>query len=142
MESSIMRKRLDRDIPNAPLRKKTSSKLKSTVGGIRFYSIGKNNLEIIGKNNVSKPDYEPYICMVYSVISDSYSKTVHDWKVRELGNSKQKRPCHSRDLTILKHQEMLLSANRPPQEVYDLLLDESGSAMQSKSTSQEPRNLK
>ena len=80
--------------------------------------------------------------MVYSVSSDSYSKTEHDWKVRELGNSKQKRPYHSTDLTILKHQKTFLSANRAPQEVYAFLLDKSGGPMQWKSTSQEPRNLR
>ena len=32
--------------------------------------------------------------MVYSVNPDSYSKTVHDQKVREHGNSKQKRPYY------------------------------------------------
>ena len=40
--------------------------------------------------NLSKSDYEPYICVVYSINSDSYSKTVHDREVREHGNSKQK----------------------------------------------------
>ena len=80
--------------------------------------------------------------MVYSINSDSYSKTVHDLEVREHGNSKQKRPYHRTDPTILKRQDTLLSANKPPQEVYDLLLDESGGPMQSNSMSQEPRNLK
>ena len=42
--------------------------------------------------NDSKSDYEPYICVVYSINSDSYSKTVHDREAREHGNSKQKRP--------------------------------------------------
>ena len=36
--------------------------------------------------NLSKSDYEFYICVVYSINSDSYSKTVHDWEVREHGN--------------------------------------------------------
>ena len=35
-----------------------------------------------------------------------------------------------------------LSANKPPREVYDLLLDESGGPMKSNSMSQEPRDLK
>ena len=92
--------------------------------------------------NLSKSDYEPYICVVYSINSDSYSKTVLDREVREHGNSKQKRPYHRTDPTILKRQDTLLTANKPPQEVYDLLLDESGSPMQSNSMSQEPRNIK
>ena len=92
--------------------------------------------------SVSKPDYEPYICPVYSINSDSYSKIVHDREVREHGNSKQKQPYHRTDPTILKRQDMLLSANKPLQEVYDLLLDESGGPIQSNSMSQEPRNLK
>ena len=68
--------------------------------------------------------------------SHSYSKTVHDQEVREHGNSKQKRPCHRKDPTILKCQDKL------PQEVYDLLLDESSGPMQLNSMSQESRNLK
>ena len=92
--------------------------------------------------NLSKSDYEPYICVVYSINSDSYSKTVHDREVREHDNSKQKRPYHRTDPTILKRQDTLLTANKPPQKVYDLLLDESGGPMQSNSMSQEPRNLK
>ena len=83
-----------------------------------------------------------YICVFYSINSDSYSKTVHDWEVREHGNFKQKRPYHRTDPTILKRQDTLLTANKPPQEVYDLLLDEPGGPMQSNSMSQEPRNLK
>ena len=79
--------------------------------------------------------------MLYSINFDSYSKTVHDWEVREHGNSKQK-PYHRTDPTILKCQDTLLSANKPPREVYELLLDESGSPMQSNSMSQEPRKLK
>ena len=79
--------------------------------------------------------------MVYSINSDSYSKTVHDREVREHGNSKQKRPYHRTDPTILKRQDTLLTANKPPQEANDLLLDESGGPMQSNSMSQEPRNL-
>ena len=59
--------------------------------------------------NVSKSDYEAYICVVYSINSDSYSKTVRDWEVRELG--------HRADPTILKCQDLLLSDNKPPQEV-------------------------
>ena len=76
--------------------------------------------------------------MVYSMNSDSYSKTVHDREVRKLGNSKQTRRCHRTDPTILKCQDTLLTAKKPPQEVYDLLLDESGGSMQSNSMSQEP----
>ena len=74
--------------------------------------------------------------------SDSYSKTVHDREVREHGSSKQKRPYHRTDPTILKRQDTLLSANKPPQEVYNLLLDESGGPMRSNSMSQEPQKLK
>ena len=74
--------------------------------------------------------------------SDSYFKTVHDREVREHGNSKQKQPYRHTDSTILKRQDTLLSANKPPQEIYNLLLDESGSSMQLNSTSQEPQNLK
>ena len=80
--------------------------------------------------------------MVYSINSDSYSKTVHDWEVREHGNSKQKRPYHRTDPSILKRQDTLLTATKPPQEVCDLLLDESGSPMQSNLMLQEPQNLK
>ena len=80
--------------------------------------------------------------MVYSINSDSYSKTVHDREVREHGNSKQKRPYHRTDPTILKRQDTLLTSNKPPQEANDLLLDESGGPMQSNSMSQEPQNLK
>ena len=50
--------------------------------------------------NVSKSDYEPYVCVVYSMNSDSYFKIIHDREVREHGNSKQKRPYHRTDLTI------------------------------------------
>ena len=92
--------------------------------------------------NLSKSDYEFYICVVYSINSDSYSKTVHDREVREHGNSKQKRPCHRKDPTILKCQDKLLTAKKLPQEVYDLLLDESSGPMQLNSMSQESRNLK
>ena len=80
--------------------------------------------------------------MVYSINSDFYSKTIHDREVREHGNSEQKRPYHRTDPTILKRQDTLLSTNKPPQEVYDRLLDESGGPMQSNSMSQEPQNLK
>ena len=80
--------------------------------------------------------------MFYSIKSDSYSKTVHDREVREHGNSKQKRPYYRTDLTTLKRQDTLLSANKPRQEVYHLLLDEPGGPMQSNSMSQKPRNLK
>ena len=106
---------------------KTFSQLKRTIYRIK---------------NVSKSDYEPYICVVYSVNSDSYSKTVHDWEVRKHDNSKEKRLYHRTDPTILKHQDTVLSASKPPQEVYHLLLDESGSSMPSNSMLQEPRNLK
>ena len=92
--------------------------------------------------NLSKSDYEPYICVVYSINSDSYSKTVHDREVREHDNSKQKRQYHRTDPTILKPQDTLLTSNKSPQEVYDLQLDESGGPMQSNSMSQKPRNLK
>ena len=71
--------------------------------------------------NLSKSDYEPYICVVYSINSDSYSKTIHDWEVREHDNSKQKRPYYRTDSTILKRQDTLLTANKPPQEAYDLV---------------------
>ena len=80
--------------------------------------------------------------MVYSINSYSYSKTVHDQEVREHGNFKQKRPYHRTDPTILKRQDTLLTAKKPPQEVYDLLLDESGGPMQSSLMSQEPRKIK
>ena len=92
--------------------------------------------------NLSKSDYEPYICVVYSINSDSYSKTVHDREVREHDNSKQKRQYHRTDPTILKRQDTLLTSNKPPQEVYELQLDESGGPMQLNSMSQKPRNLK
>ena len=59
--------------------------------------------------------------MVYSINSDSYSKTVHDREVREHGNYKQKLPYHRTDPTILKRQDTLLTANKPPQEAYDLV---------------------
>ena len=91
--------------------------------------------------NVSNSDYEPYICVVYSINSDFYSKTVHDREVREHGNSKQKRPYHRTCPTILKRHDTILSANQPPKEVYNLL-DESGGPMQSNSMSQKPQNLK
>ena len=86
-----------------------------------------------------KSDYEPYICVIYSINSDSYSKAVHDQEVREHDKFKQKRPYHSTDPTILKRQDMLLSTNKPPQEVYDLLLDESRGPLQSNLMSQEPQ---
>ena len=89
--------------------------------------------------NVLKSDYEPYICVIYSINSDSYSKAVHDQEVREHDKFKQKRPYHSTDPTILKRQDMLLSTNKPPQEVYDLLLDESRGPLQSNLISQEPQ---
>ena len=92
--------------------------------------------------NVSKSNYEPYICVVYFINSDSYSKSVQDREVKLHGNSKQKRPYHRTDPKILKRQDTLLSANKPPQEVYDLLLDESCGPMQQNAMSQEPRNLK
>ena len=88
--------------------------------------------------NYLKSDYEPYICVVYSINSDSYSKTVHDREVSEHGSSKQKRPYHRTDSTILKRQDTLLTANKPPQEVYNLLLYESGGPMQTNSMSQKP----
>ena len=78
--------------------------------------------------------------MVYSINSDSYSKFVRDQEVREHGNFKQKRPYHRTDPAKLKRQNTLLSANKPLQEVCNLLLDESGGSMQSNSMSQEPRN--
>ena len=68
--------------------------------------------------------------------SHFYFKTVHDRKVKEHDNSKQKRPYHRTD------QDTFLSANKFPQEVCDLLLDESASPVQSNLVSQEPRNLK
>ena len=68
--------------------------------------------------------------MVYFINSDSYSKSVQDREVKLHGNSKQKRPYHRTDPKILKRQDTLLSANKPPQEVYDLLLDESCGPMQ------------
>ena len=71
--------------------------------------------------------------MVYSINSDSYSKTAHDREVREHGNSKQKRPYRRTDPTILKRQDTHLTANKPLQEVYNLLLDESGGPVQSNS---------
>ena len=77
--------------------------------------------------------------MVYSINSDSYSKFVHGQEVREHGNSKQKRPYHWTDPAISKRQNTLLSANKPPQEVCNPLLDESGGPKQSNSMSQEPR---
>ena len=80
--------------------------------------------------------------MIYPINSDSYSKAARDREVREHSKFKQKRPCHCTDPTILKRQDRLLSANKPPQEVYDLLLDESGGPMQSSLMSQEPRKIK
>ena len=80
--------------------------------------------------------------MIYSINSDFYSKTVHDPEVREHGKSKQKRPYHRTCPTILKRQDTILSANQPPKEVYNLLLDESDGPMQSNSISQKPQNLK
>ena len=67
---------------------------------------------------------------------------MHDRELKEHGNSKQKRPYHRTDPTILERQDMLLSAYKPPQDIYDFLLDESGGPMQLNSVSQEPRNLK
>ena len=37
----------------------------------------------------SKSDYEPYICVVYSINFDSHPKAVNDREVREHCNSKQ-----------------------------------------------------
>ena len=74
--------------------------------------------------------------------SDSYSKTIHDRKVRKHGKSKQKRPYHRMDPTMLKCQDTLLSANKLSQEIYSLLLDESGGPMQPHLMSQEPEDLK
>ena len=59
--------------------------------------------------------------MVYSIISDSYSKIVHN----------RERPDHRTNPTMLKLQYTLLSVSKLSQEVHDLLLDESGDAMQS-----------
>ena len=42
------------------------------------------------------------MCVVCSINSDYYSKTVRDWEVREHDNSKQKRPYHRTGPTILK----------------------------------------
>ena len=63
--------------------------------------------------------------------SYSYSKTIHDREVRKHGKSKQKRPYHRMDPTMLKCQDTLLSANKPSQEVYYLRLDKSGGPIQS-----------
>ena len=64
--------------------------------------------------NILKSDCEPYICVVCSINSDSFSKTVHDWKVREHGNFKQKQSYHRTEQTILKLQDTLLSVNKHP----------------------------
>ena len=79
---------------------------------------------------VSKSEYEPHICVVYSTNSDSYSKNVDGCEVREHGSSKQKTLYHRMDPTTLKCQNTLLSFNKPFKEVYDLLLYESGGPMQ------------
>ena len=62
--------------------------------------------------------------------------------MRKHDNSKQRRSYHRTDPTILKRQDTFLSTNKPPQEVYNFLLDESGGSTQSNLMSQEPQNLK
>ena len=52
------------------------------------------------------------------------------------------RPYIRAEKSVLTRQDALLNDNKRPQEVYDILLEESGAPYRSASMSKEPRNLK
>ena len=52
------------------------------------------------------------------------------------------RPYFRTKTSVLQLEDFLLASKKSPQEVYEIVLEESGGPLQSTSISQEPRNLK
>ena len=95
--------------------------------------------------NMSTLLCKPFLCIVYTLHSDA--ERADDIEILPHENFKESnlishRPYIRTDATVLKHQEDLLSNNKSPQEVYEIVLEESGGALHASSMSKEPRNLK
>ena len=89
--------------------------------------------------------YNPFLCILYTLHGDS--ERADDIEILphrnfKESNSTSHRPYIRTDATVLKCQEDLLSNNKSPQEVYEIVLEESGGALHASSMSKEPRNLK
>ena len=87
----------------------------------------------------------PFLCIVYTLHGDS--ERADDIEILPHGNFKgsnsiSHRPYIRTDATVLKRQEDLLSNNKSPQEVYEIVLEESGGALHASSMSKEPKNFK
>ena len=92
----------------------------------------------------TKNEYEPFLCVIYS-LHDS-SDIVQEIEILPHGNTKRpqatQQPYIRTEKSILQRQEELLFQKNTPQEVYDIVLKESGGSMSASSVSKEPRNLK
>ena len=94
--------------------------------------------------NAMENVYHPFLCVVYSLHEDV--ERVQDIEILPHGNSKKKsdlkRPYFRTEPSVLAYQNSLLSRDKGPQEVYEIVLEESGGPLKSTSMSKEPRNLK
>ena len=76
--------------------------------------------------NVSRSENEPYMCIVYFL--NDYPENVQDKQILEHGNLRRnvdlKRPYIRTEPSLLKRQDELLSDNRTPQDVYEIILEE------------------
>ena len=97
---------------------------------------------IVRVNRVIDDKFEAYVCVVYHLDGDV--KEVVEVELLEHGNSKPSttRPYIRTSKSLLERQDQLLSNGKRPQDVYDLLLEESGGPFSLTSSSSAPRNMK
>ena len=112
----------------------------------RYYRQNKSipNLRrmIVKVKRVIDDKFEPNVCVVYHLDGDV--KEVIEVEPLEHGNSKPstRRPYIRTSKSVLERQDQLLSNGKRPQDVYDILLEESGGPFSSTSSSSAPRNVK
>ena len=87
--------------------------------------------------NLLKTEFEPHLCVVY--FRSCNPESVKDVTILEHGNSRKStmlnRPYIRTVKSVLTRQEALLNDNKRLQEVYDILLEESGAPYRSASMS-------
>ena len=91
---------------------------------------------------VTDDKFEPYLCVVYHLDDDV--KDVIEVELVEHENNKPSttRPYIRTSKSVLELQYQLLSNDKQPQDVYDILLKESSGPFSSTSSSSAPRNVK
>ena len=90
--------------------------------------------------NVKTKQYETYMGVIYFLENDEDVKQI---EIIKQGNSKSTYQSYIRtSKAVLERQHNLLASGRRSDEVYDILIEESGGSCASVSISIQPRNMK